>query len=247
MAIINTGICGLDEMLNGGMPENSVTTLTGPSGSGKTIMSLQFLHAQLLQGKTCVYISSAHSMEELLTNSQKFGWDLTPYLSNNQLIVKKFEPVSIKIKDSEVHLTSGYLDELPEFLYSHKSDIVVLDSITEYLMLCRSDIERRGRLYNVFSILKNNKSSVLITTEIDGGSVNSKFKIIEYVADGIITLQRIQSGDFSELIHIIQITKMRWIKHSREIRQYEITDKGIEVYNKYQVMIGVGQNVRTFT
>jgi KaiC/GvpD/RAD55 family RecA-like ATPase len=237
MLTYKTGVNGLDEMLKGGIPAKSITTLIGPAGSGKTIMSLQFLYNNLADGKMCIYVSSSHSRKELVENSLAFGWDFMPYLENRQLIMMKFDPVKIKVKDSEIHLISGFLDELPEFLYSHKADVVVIDSITEFLMLCRSDIERRGRLLNLFSVMKENQNLVWITSETEVNSTHSKYGIVEFVADGIITLRRIQSEDLAELLHVIQINKMRWIKHSREIRQYDITATGIEVYNKYQVMI----------
>ena len=240
MSIIQTGIDGLDKMLNGGIPEKSITSIIGPAGSGKTIMSLQILYNNLLDGKNCIYISSAHNEEdELVTNASHFGWDFVPYIDKRQVLFKNFKPVKLKIKDSELHLISGFLEELPEFLYSHKADIVIIDSITEFMLLCRTDIERRARLLNLFAILKANQKSVLMTSETEVNTPYSKFGIIEFVADGIITLRRIESEDLSEILHIMQINKMRWIKHSREVRQYDITDKGIEVYNKYQVMIGM--------
>lgn len=247
MTLIRTGIDGLDKMLNGGIPEKSITSIIGPAGSGKTIMSLQILYNNLLEGKKCIHITSSHSVDELVTNGSLFGWDFLPYIDSKQLIFKNFKPVELKIKDSELHLISGFLEELPDFLYTHNADVVVIDSITEFLMLCRTDIERRARLINLFGIFKTNKKSVLITSETEVNTPYSKFGIIEFIVDGIITLRRIESEDLSEILHVMQINKMRWIKHSREVRQYDITNKGIEVYNKYQVMIGVGQSGRTHT
>ena len=239
MSIIQTGIDGLDKMLNGGIPEKSITAIIGPAGSGKTIMSLQILYNNLLDGKNCIYISSAHTEDELVTNASQFGWDFVSYIDKRQVVFKNFNPVKLKMKGTELHLISGFLEELPEFLYSHKADLVIIDSITEFMLLCRTDIERRARLLNLFAILKANQKSVLMTSETEVNTPYSKFGIIEFVADGIITLRRIESEDLSEILHIMQINKMRWIKHSREVRQYDITDKGIEVYNKYQVMIGM--------
>jgi circadian clock protein KaiC len=236
-SINTTGINGLDEMLHGGMPNTSITSIVGPAGSGKTIMSLQFLYANLLQGKKCIYISVAHTLEELVTNSLKFGWDFSPYIENQMLEIKTFEPVSVICLGSEVALTSKYLEELPEYLHTHTADVVILDSITEFLMLCKNDIERRARTLNIFQIIKGKGSSALITAESDTNTNKSTFGIVEYVADGIISLRRVQSKDLAELIHIIRIIKMRWMKHSREIRQYDITDTGIEVYSKYHVML----------
>ncbi len=247
MALIRTGIDGLDKMLNGGIPEESITSIIGPAGSGKTIMALQILYNNLLEGKKCIHITSSHSVDELVMNGSQFGWDFLPYIDSKQLLFKNFKPVQLKIKDSELHLISGFLDELPEFVYAHDADIVFIDSITEFMMLCRTDIERRARLLNLFGLLKTNKKSVLMTSETEVNTTYSKFGIIEFIADGIITLRRIESEDLSEILHIMQINKMRWVKHSREVRQYDITDKGIEVYNKYQVMIGVGQSGGTYT
>jgi KaiC/GvpD/RAD55 family RecA-like ATPase len=195
-----------------------------------------------LEGKNCIFISSAHTEDELVMNATQFGWDFVPYIDKRQLLFKNFNPVKLKMKGTELHLISGFLEELPEFLYSHKADLVIIDSITEFMLLCKTDIERRARLLNLFAILKANQKSVLMTSETEVNTPYSKFGIIEFIADGIITLRRIESEDLSEILHIMQINKMRWIKHSREVRQYDITDKGIEVYNKYQVMIGMGQS-----
>ena len=237
MGSITTGITGLDEMIYSGIPDGSIISVIGPAGSGKTITSLQFLYANLLQGKKCLYISVAHSLEELITNSLKFGWDFVPFIEDQSLVVKTFELTSMVYSGSGVSPTSRYLDELPELIYSQAADLVVLDSITEYLMLHSSDVKHRSKVLNLFQIIKSKGSSALITAELDVDSDKSTYGIVEFVADGVISLRRVQSKDLSELIHIIQIVKMRWTKHSREIRQYDITDTGIEVYSKYQVMM----------
>ena len=44
-----TGVGGLDELLNGGIPKNSVVLVSGAAGSGKTIFGLQFLINGALQ------------------------------------------------------------------------------------------------------------------------------------------------------------------------------------------------------
>ena len=237
MGTFNTGISGLDNMIQSGIPDGLIISVIGPAGSGKTIMSLQFLYANLLEGKKCIYISVAHTLEELVTNSLKFGWDLSPYIENQALVVKTFELTSVAFSGSGISPTSRFLDELPGFIYSQTADLVILDSITEFLMLHNSNVEHRSKVLNLFQIIKSKGSSALITAELDVDSDKSTFGIVEFVADGVISLRRVQSKDLSELIHIIQIVKMRWTKHSREIRQYDITDSGIEVYSKYQVML----------
>ena len=88
MFSINSGIDGLNEMLNGGIPEKSITALVGPAGSGKTIQSLQFPYTNLSEGRKCIYISAAHTMEELVMNTLNYGWDLSPYPENRRLVIE---------------------------------------------------------------------------------------------------------------------------------------------------------------
>jgi flagellar protein FlaH len=229
MNTINTGIYELDEMLNGGIPENSITALTGPPGSGKTILSLQFLYTNLKQGKKCIYMSFTSTEEELVINALNYGWDLTPYLENKRLIIEKIELTSLNLNNSESHIFLEYINTLPEFISMLKADLVVIDSITEFLMLFRNDFERKMWLFKLFQIMKSKHSTALLTAETDVDFTNSRFEIVELLADGIISMRRIQYSHLAELVHIIHITKMRWVKHSRKIGQYNITDAGIEV------------------
>ena len=159
METITTGITGLDEMIYSGIPDGLIISVIGPAGSGKTIMSLQFLYANLLQGKKCLYISVAHTLEEFVTNSLKFGWDLSPYIENQTLIVKTFELTSMMYSGSGISPTSKYLDELPGFIYSQTADgsknstIKPLMSIVNLQSRLLADIQHLlGKMYTEHSI-----------------------------------------------------------------------------------------------
>ncbi len=234
---LGTGIDGLDEMLEGGINHGSTVAIVGPPGSGKTLVSLQFLHASLLNGKKCLYISSNHTEQELMHNSQRYGWDLQQFINSKQLMLMQVQPVRLTQKGGELHLVSDYLDELPRIVSDIKMEVVVIDSMTDFLMLCKSEIESRSRLLNLLQIISGNGYSALITAESDVNSDSTRYGIVEYMADGLIILRRVQSANLSEIVHVIQIAKMRWSKHLREIRQYDFTDKGIAVYSRYDVML----------
>ena len=226
---ISSGIQGIDEMLFGGINLGHIIGIVGPAGSGKTLISLQFLHSCLKQGKKCLYISANHTKEDLMKHSLIYGWDFEPFINNRLLDLNFLEPV----------LTSQYLDELPIVVSKTKSDIVIIDPVTDFLSLCQNDVESRSRLLNLFKIIKEYRATALITAESDVNSCSTKSGIIEYAVDGLFINRRIQSADMNEVMHVIQIAKMRWTKHIREIRQYDFTDKGIEVYSKYNVLLGV--------
>jgi KaiC/GvpD/RAD55 family RecA-like ATPase len=119
-----------------------------------------------------------------------------------------------------------------------KTDIVIVDPVTDFLLLCQDEGESRSRLFNLLKIIKEYGATAMITAESDVDSSSTKSGIIEYAVDGLFINRRIQSADMNEIMHVIQIAKMRWTKHIREIRQYDFTDKGIEVYSKYSVLLG---------
>jgi len=234
---LGTGIGGLDEMLGGGINHGSIVGVVGPPGSGKTIISLQFLYASLCGGRTCLYISAHHREEDLIRHSQSYGWDLMPFIKSKQLNLMQIPPVRLAQKGGGMHLVSDYLDQLPLTVSENKKEVVVIDSITDFLMLCKSEIESRSRLLDLSHILSVNDSAALMTAESEVHSDSTRYGIVEYVVDGFIVLRRVQSSDLSEIVHVIQVAKMRWSKHLREIRQYDFTDKGIVVYSKYDVML----------
>lgn len=225
---ISSGIQGIDEMLYGGINLGHIIGIVGPAGSGKTLMSLQFLHSCLKQGKKCMYISANHTREDLMKHSLTYGWDFEPFINNRLLEINFLEPI----------LTSQYLDELPIVVSKTKSDILIIDPVTDFISLCQNEIESRSRLLNLFKIIKEYRATALITAESDVDSCSTKSGIIEYAVDGLFINRRIESADMNEIMHVIQIAKMRWTKHVREIRQYDFTDKGIEVYSKYNVLLG---------
>jgi circadian clock protein KaiC len=225
---ISSGIQGIDEMLYGGINLGHIIGIVGPAGSGKTLMSLQFLHSCLKQGKKCMYISANHTREDLMKHSLTYGWDFEPFINNRLLEINFLEPI----------LTSQYLDELPIVVSKTKSDILIIDPVTDFISLCQNEIESRSRLLNLFKIIKEYRATALITAESDVDSCSTRSGIIEYAVDGLFINRRIESADMNEIMHVIQIAKMRWTKHVREIRQYDFTDKGIEVYSKYNVLLG---------
>jgi len=235
---ISSGIQGLDEMLYGGINSGSIIGIVGTAGSGKTLISLQFLHESLKKGKKCLYISANHNEKELILHSLTYGWNFEPFVNNKRLELKCMEPVQVVLRGEEMHMTSKYLDELPMVVKKIKTDIVVIDPITDFLLLCKTDVESRSRLLNLFRIIKENCSTAMITAESDVDSCSTKSGIVEYAVDGLIILRRVQSADLNEIQHVIQIAKMRWMKHIREIRQYDFNDNGIEVYSKYNVLLG---------
>lgn len=246
---ISTGIPALDEMLGGGFLPRQVVTIAGPAGSGKTISAIQFIYGNLVRGKKCMFISASDDEESILKHSQGFGWDLARYVKENKLQV-----IDIKLAESDYSLTSEFLQEhglvseylvqLPKIIKASKAEIIAIDSITEFNDLCTSELERRARLLDLRRIIREKGATALLTAESSPSGYGTKYGIAEYVTDGLILLGRFHSEDFSQFLRTIQILKMRWIGHSRDIRVYDITSRGIEIRSPLYTTLASGGKLR---
>jgi KaiC/GvpD/RAD55 family RecA-like ATPase len=246
---ITTGNDALDEMLGGGFLPKQMIVIAGPAGSGKTISALQFIYANLQAGKKCLFVSASDTEESIIVNSMRFGWDLKQYIDKNQLTI-----ASIRLADalpdfsadllSEQGMYSSSLEQLPKILKASKAEIIAIDSITEFNDICTSELERRARILNLRRIIGEIGATALLVAEVSPEGKSTKYGIAEYVADGLILLSRFQSEDFSQYLHTIQIIKMRWIAHSREIRVYDITNRGLVIRSPLYTTLASGGKLR---
>lgn len=68
---VKTGIKGLDELLSGGIPKESITLVSGPPGSGKSIFCYQFIAKGVQEGNKCLYLTLDKKIEGLLLQDRK--------------------------------------------------------------------------------------------------------------------------------------------------------------------------------
>ncbi|MHC5748916.1 MAG: ATPase domain-containing protein, partial [Nostoc sp.] len=99
-----TGIKGLDEITEGGLPQGRPTLICGSAGCGKTLLSMEFLVRGATQyGEPGVFIAFEEGVEELTQNVTSLGWDLAQLVAE-----KKLEIDSIYIDPSEIQETGDY-------------------------------------------------------------------------------------------------------------------------------------------
>ncbi|MDY6964807.1 MAG: KaiC domain-containing protein [Halobacteriota archaeon] len=226
---VKTGISGLDEMLNGGFPECSIIVVIGSCGTGKSTMALQYIHNGLLNGESGVYISLEEGEDKTLSMARQNGFELDKYVGEN-LILLDISASDIKVSIDRVK------SELPELIRSFKAKRFVIDPITLLEALFESESERRGQLFSLCKLIEGSGATALFTSESDKQSpIISKFGLIEYVADGVISLRYVRPEDTQKVKLVLEVVKMRGTKHSRDIKPYSITEDGIEVYSESEV------------
>jgi KaiC domain protein len=222
---VKTGIEGLDEMLFGGIPIGSTVVVMGSFGTGKTTFGLQFLSQGLAEGEKGIFISLEEDRESILADAEAHGWDLRSKLNEKQLEIVKLEPNDAKVTIQRIK------SELPDFIKKFGASRIVIDSVSLLNLLFDTDHDRRTNLFNLSQMVKRTGATLIMTAEVkDDNPFASRDGLIEYVADGVISLRYLEMQSRNELMLSLRIIKMRRTDHSRKITPYSITNKGLEVH-----------------
>jgi len=222
---VKTGVSGFDEMLQGGLPVNHIVVVMGSFGTGKTTLGLQYLVEGLKQNEPCIFISLEEDKDSIACNAASFGWDLQQAIDSKKLGLFKLEPSDAKTTITRVK------SELPKFVKSFGAKRVVIDSVSLLNMMFTDENERRANLFNLCQLLRSTGATTILTAEVkDDNPRSSRDGLAEYTADGVVLLQADEDKESGEVQLTIRILKMRRTNHSRRVKPYSITDKGIVVH-----------------
>lgn len=218
-----TGIEGLDEMMHGGIPEGETLLVAGPSGTGKTVVSIQYLVEGVRRGEPGVMITFEESPEEHIRKAKSFGWDLEQMVEDGLVEMIYTRPVDLTVEE--------VLDRIEKAIQRVNARRVVINSISGFeLAIAPSEREDfREALYRLTRGITGRRIGVLMTTEVPEafGELQFSFYNISFLTDNIILLRYVEVE--SRLALVLMVVKMRTSPHSRELREYFLTDKGIEV------------------
>ena len=234
MERVKTGIPGMDEILNGGIPRRNVVLLSGGPGTGKSIFGQQFLYSGLQAGEPGVLVVLEEHPVQVRVSMSQFGWDVRPYEEKGIFAVvdaftagigeaAKRERYMVRAPDDFQTL----LDVVRAAVKDLNARRVVIDSVTTlYItkpMLARGVVMQLKKALSGLGCTSILVSQVSVTERGFGGPG------VEHAADGIIRLDldEIDGTLYRSLI----VWKMRGTRHSMRRHPFEITDKGITVYH----------------
>lgn len=230
MKLLNTGIQGLDELLQGGFPEKHMIVVVGGMGTGKTTLALQFLINGLKSGEKAVYMSLEEQEAEIKESARGFGWDLQTYIDNGTLALIRLDPNDIKTTLTRIKT------EMPGLIKQFGATRLIVDSITLFEMMFTDEAERRLNLFELFALFKDTGVTALVTSEAARDNVyTSRYGLVEYVADGVIILRYVRPDELRDVKLAAEVVKMRRHKHSRSIKPYDITNEGLVVHSESEV------------
>ena len=151
-----TGIKGLDEITDGGLPKGRPTLICGGTGCGKTLLAMEFLVRGATQfNEPGVFISFEEKSEELSKNFASLGFDLNQLVDQNRLIIDYVHLEPSEIEETGEYDLEGLLIRIGYAIHSIGAKRVVLDTIEALFSGFSNEAILRSELRRLFHFLKD--------------------------------------------------------------------------------------------
>jgi circadian clock protein KaiC len=221
-----SGIDGLDEITEGGLPKGRPTLICGSAGSGKTMFAMQFLVHGTEIGEPGVFVSFEETQEELEKNFASLGIDLKTLEEQN-----KFRVEYIYVERSEIEETGefdleGLFIRLAYAVEQIGAKRIVLDTVEALFSGLANEFILRAELRRLFAWLKSKGLTAIITGE-KGEKTLTRYGLEEYVADSVITLENPVVNKIST--RNLRIIKYRGSAHGSNEYPFLIDKDGVSV------------------
>jgi circadian clock protein KaiC len=221
---IATGIPRLDAMLGGrGFFRGSSILLTGTPGTGKTIVAANFAQAAALRGERVLFFSFEESPNQIIRNMHSIGLRLEPLVKRDLL---RFHSARPSLYGLEMHLATMFKE-----IATFKPAVVIVDPITS-LMDAGTDSESKGMVTRLIDYLKGGQVTSLFTSLTQGGhSLQQSEMAMSSLMDSWLLLQDFEGN--GERNRVLYVLKARGMAHSNQIREFLISDRGIDLVDAY--------------
>jgi circadian clock protein KaiC len=227
---ISSGIEGLDAMLGGGGYYRGTSVLvSGTAGVGKTSLAAHFVDAACRRGERVLYNAFEESEGQFVRNMRSIGLDLEPWVKRGLL---RFEAARPTLYGLEMHLATMH-KQFKEF----QPRVVVIDPLSNFTSI-GNNVEVRSMLMRLIDFLKSQQITALFTnlTGVDGSLEQTEVGVSSLM-DTWLLLRDVEIG--GERNRVMYILKSRGMAHSNQLREFLLTDHGVELRDVYIGMEGV--------
>jgi circadian clock protein KaiC len=225
---VPTGVADLDGMLGiGGYFKGSSILISGLAGTGKSTFGAAFADAACCRGERSLYFAFEESPDQVVRNMRSVGFDLGPHLKSGLL---RFEAARPSLFGFEMHLARMNRD-----IEQFKPATIVVDPISAFR---GPSTEIHATLVRLADICKTKGITAVFTSlsAIDEQMSESE-RSVSSLMDTWISLRDIEAN--GERNRILYLLKSRGMSHSKQIREYELSDRGIHLTEPYVGQDGV--------
>ena len=221
---ISTGISRLDTMLSGkGFFRGSTVLVSGTAGTGKTSMAAQFVEAACKRNERVLYFTFEESPSQLIRNMCSIGINLEPWLRKGLL---QFHATRPTLYGLETHLTTSI-----KLINKFKPSVVILDPINAFVM-GDNETEVKTMLLRLVDFLKMKRCTAFFTSLTSAAeNMENSDVYISSLIDTWLLLRDIEIG--GERNRGLYVLKSRGMAHSNQIREFMLTNNGIQLLDVY--------------
>lgn len=231
--LTTSGISGLDQITNGGLPAERLTVVAGEPGCGKTIFSLQFLAATA--SEKGIFVSFEETPADIIRTAQGFGWSAAGITTDPanplgaasaQILVLNANPDPDIIHAGEFDI-GGLLGVIAGVMQTSGAKRVVFDGLDVLLDLLDDARARRRELIRIRNWVLTKKITAVVTSkpfeaDLDGAA---GYGFMRYMANALIVLKQLTCGRGN--VRTIEVLKLRGAWHSASQYHFTIEHNGI--------------------
>lgn len=217
---IATGCEGLDEVLFGGIPTNTITVVMGAPGTGKTILAEQLAFANASAQSPALYLTTlSEPLEKFIAHGQHYGF-FDPAQVGQSVF---YEDLGSIIRERGI---SSLAEVVTELLISRTPRLVFIDSFKALNELLSSPLEQRTVIYDLASVL----SAYDCTSFLIGEYSHEMMTELPEFAIADVVLHMIKYATNVREQRFLRVEKLRGSDSISGLHAFSITKNGIELY-----------------
>ena len=220
---LSIGVPELDKMMGGGILEGDSLLIAGPSGTGKSALATQFIAEGIRCDEPGIMAVFEERPDGYKQRAGTFGLHLKAAEEKGMLETLYLRPLDLSVDET--------MQEVLDAIKRVGAKRLVIDSLVGFEMALapgfRADF--RESLYRMIGALTGAGITILSTVEVEDTFTGLPFShyAISFLTDDIIRLRYVEID--GQLRKVMVVIKMRGGNHSKDIREYVITNKGVVV------------------
>jgi circadian clock protein KaiC len=234
MERVRTGIPGLDDMLGGGYLPQSANLIEGAPGTGKSTLGMQFIYNGIVQyNEPGLIITFEEFPQQYYHDAESFGWDFKKLESQGRLKVIMTSP---EVTRHDLESVGGMIETVSAEMGVRR---ILVDSLSQFERLTTDPMELRSLQYGFINALKREGLTSVLTREslMLFGQQEDNENSLAFVADSYLLLRYVEIE--SAVRKAMLVLKLRGSDHAKDIRQFEITQRGLEVKARFEGHEGI--------
>jgi circadian clock protein KaiC len=220
---VSTGVDRLDAMLGGDGPfRGSSILVTGTAGTGKSTLAAQFCAAACARGERAIYFAFEESQDQIIRNMCSVGLDLGRWVEHGLLVFRCVRPTLLGLE--------GHLLAVQDLVESFDPAIIVMDPISDLVGAGRGG-SVTAMLTRQVDFLKARGVTAMFTNLASESQREATDQLVASLIDTGLLVRTLEGN--GEHNRVLSVLKSRGMAHSNQVREFLLTDRGIELADVY--------------